>query len=64
LNILTVSGEQSDGSTLAASTTGTADTMDIILRVVWIIVVEHMRDVLDVFANAPKLVQSCCVKAW
>ena len=47
--ILTVSGEQCDCSSLGSCTTGTANAMDVVLRVVGIVVVQDMCDVLDVF---------------
>jgi len=45
----TVSCEKCDGGTLCASTTSTTNTMDIILRVVRIVIVEHMGNVADIF---------------
>ena len=46
---LTLSGEESDSSAFASSATSTANAMDIVLRVVWVVIVEHMSNVLDVF---------------
>lgn len=46
---LTVSGEERNGSSVLASTAGTTNTMDIILRVVRVIVVQHMGDVANIF---------------
>jgi hypothetical protein len=48
---LTVCSEESDRSTLRTSTTSTTNAMDVVLRVVWVIIVQHMSDVLDVFAK-------------
>lgn len=45
----TVSGEQSDGCSSLASTTGTTDTVDVILRVVGVVIVEHMGNVAHIF---------------
>ena len=56
---LTVSCEESDGGALAPSTSRTADAVDIILRVVRIIKVDHMSDVLDVLRTHTKLVKRC-----
>jgi hypothetical protein len=46
---LTVSGEESNGGTLGSSTASSADTMNIILRVVGIVIVEHMSNVANIF---------------
>lgn len=46
---LTVSGEERNGSSVLASTAGTTNTVDVILRVVRIVVVQHMGDVANIF---------------
>jgi hypothetical protein len=46
---LTVSGEERNGSSVLASTAGTTNTMDVILRVVRVVVVQHMGDVANIF---------------
>lgn len=46
---LTVSGEQRNGSSVLASTAGTTNTVDVVLRVVRVIVVQHMGDVANIF---------------
>ena len=46
---LTLSGEESDGGALTSSAASTANAMDVVLRVVRVIIVEHMSNVLDVF---------------
>lgn len=47
----TVSGEESDCSSLLSSTTCTTNTMDIILRIVRVVIVEHMSNVSDIFID-------------
>ena len=47
--ILTVSGEEGNGSTLRTGTTSSADTMDVILGVVGVIIVEHVSNVAHIF---------------
>lgn len=47
----TVSSEERDSGTLGASTTGTANTMNIVFRVVWIIIVDHMSNVAHIFLS-------------
>lgn len=46
--ILTVSGEEGNGSTLLAGTTSTTNTVDVILRVVGVVIVEHMCNVAHI----------------
>lgn len=48
---LTVSGEESNGSTVGTGTSGTTNTMDVILRVVGVVVVEHVSDVTNIFSE-------------
>lgn len=48
---LTVSGEEGNGSAVGSSTTGTSNTMDVILRVVRVVVVQHMGDVANIFSH-------------
>ena len=45
---LTVSSEERDGSTLGTSTTSSANTVDVVLRVVRVVIVDHMRDVAHI----------------
>jgi hypothetical protein len=45
----TVSGKEGDGSSLLPSTTCTTNTMDIILRIVRVVIVEHMGNVSNIF---------------
>ena len=47
--IHTVCSEEGDGSTSLTSTTCTTDTVDVILRVVGIVIVQHMSDIANVF---------------
>lgn len=47
--ILTISGKEGNGGTVRSGTAGTTNTMDIILRVIGVIVVEHMGDVAHIF---------------
>lgn len=49
--LLTVSGEEGDGSTLLASTTSTTNTVNVILRVVGIVIVEHMCNVAHILKD-------------
>jgi hypothetical protein len=51
----TVSSEHGDGRALGASTTGTADTVDVILRVVGVVIVEHVSDVTNVLITIKRL---------
>jgi hypothetical protein len=48
---LTVSGEEGNGSTLGTGTSSTTNTVDIVLRVVGVIIVEHMSDVANIFSE-------------
>ena len=50
---LTVSSKERDGSTLGTGTTSSANTMDVVLRVVRVVIVEHVGDILDVFKRIP-----------
>lgn len=45
---LTVSSEECDSSTLGACTAGTANAVDVVLRIIWIVIVEHMGNVAHV----------------
>ena len=47
----TLSGEQRDSSTHGSSTTSTSNTMNIVLRIIGIIVVQHMSDVFDILSG-------------
>lgn len=46
---LTISGEERNGSALGASTTGPPNTMNIVLGVIGVIVVQNMSDVTNIF---------------
>lgn len=46
-----VSGEQGDGGTSLASTAGSADTVDVVLRVVGVVIVEHMSNVAHILCK-------------
>lgn len=52
---LTVSGEESNGSTLRTGTTSSADTMDVILGVVGVVIVEHVSNVAHILFEGPWL---------
>jgi hypothetical protein len=47
----TVSCEKSNGSTICTCTASSANTMDIILRVVGVVIVKHMTNVADIFSD-------------
>jgi hypothetical protein len=49
--ILTVSSKEGDGSSHLTGTSSTTDTMDVILRVIWIVIVKHMSNVSDILMN-------------
>ena len=55
----TVSGKESNRSSLGASTTSTTNTMDIILRVVRVVIVEHMGNVSDILWMVSKNKKNC-----
>lgn len=46
---LTVSGKEGDGCALGAGTASSANTVDVILRVVGVIIVQHMSNVAHIF---------------
>ena len=46
---LTVSCEEGDGSTLGPCSTSSAYAVNIVLRVIRIVIIEHMSDVADIF---------------
>lgn len=48
---LTVSGEKGDGSTLGASTTSSANSVDIILRVVGVVIVQDVSNVSHILSE-------------
>lgn len=54
-NQLTISGKEGDGSALGAGTASTTDTVDVILRVVGVVVVQHVGDVANVFSGGNRL---------
>lgn len=45
----TLSSEEGDGGTLGTGTTSSTNTVDIVLRVVGVVVVQHMSDVANIF---------------
>lgn len=45
---LTVSGEERNGCAVSAGTARSADTMDVILRVVGVVIVEHMSNIAHI----------------
>jgi hypothetical protein len=45
---LTVSGEECNGRAILPSSSGSADAVNIILRVVGIVIVEHMSDISNI----------------
>ena len=45
---LTVSSKERDGSTLGTGTTSSANTVDIVLRVVRVVIIDHMRDIAHI----------------
>jgi hypothetical protein len=45
---LTVSGEESDSCAFAARTSGSANSMHVILRVVGVVIVENMSDIAHI----------------
>ena len=47
--MLTVSGEEGDGSTHLSGTTSTTDAVNVVLGVVWVIVVEDVGNIADIF---------------
>ncbi len=49
--IRTVSGEKDNGSAICTGTAGSANSVDIILRVVGVIIVQHVSDVAHVFKS-------------
>lgn len=48
VNILTVSCEECDGSASLSSTTCSTNTMNIVLRIVGIIVIQNVSDITDI----------------
>jgi hypothetical protein len=48
---LTISGEEGNGGTLLSGTSSTANAVNVILRVVGVIVVEHMGDVANILKS-------------
>lgn len=45
---LTLSREERDGGTFGTSTTGSPNAMNIVLRVVRVVIVQHMGDVTNI----------------
>lgn len=58
----TVSGEEGNGGTLGTSTAGTTNTVDIVLRVVGVVVVEHVSDVAHIFLRKVQLAKGSLVR--
>jgi hypothetical protein len=54
----TVSGEERDGCALSAGTASSTNTMDVILRVVGVVIVEHMGNVAHIFETRKWLANS------
>ena len=46
---LTISSKKSDGSSICTGTTSSTNTMNIILRIVRVVIVEHMSNIADIF---------------
>lgn len=46
---LTISSKEGDGSSICTGTTSSTNTMNIILRIVRVVIVEHMSNVADIF---------------
>ena len=53
---LTLCSEKSDGGTVSASTTSSTNAVNIVLRVVGVIIVEHMGNVANIL-KSEKLVK-------
>lgn len=51
---LTVSGEERNGRALGAGTTSTSNPVDVILRVIGVVVVQHVSDVANVLSRGKK----------
>lgn len=49
--IHTLSGEEGNGSTSLTSTTCATDTVNVILRVVGVIIVENVSDIANIFGS-------------
>lgn len=47
--LLTICGEEGNSSTHSTGTASTTDAVNVVLRVIRVVVVEHMSDVLHVF---------------
>lgn len=52
---LTVSGKESNGCASGSGTTSTTNTVDVVLRVIGVVVVEHMGDVANIFSSKHRL---------
>jgi hypothetical protein len=46
---LTICGEEGNGGANSSCTTGPANTVNIVLRIVWIVIVDHMRNIANIF---------------
>lgn len=55
----TVSCKEGDGGTLGTGTASTTNTMDIILRVVRVVIVQHMSNVADIFIDGLARTEKC-----
>lgn len=51
---LTVSGEERDSRSIGTSSASTANTVNIILRVVGVVVVQHMCDVANILIRVSR----------
>ena len=56
--VLTLSGEQRNGTSVGTGTTGTTNAVNVVFRVVRVVIVQHMGDV----ANVLKVKVS--IKSW
>jgi hypothetical protein len=48
-NSLTFSGEEGDCNTLSTCTPCSTNTVNIVFRIVWVVIVQHMSNVPDIF---------------
>ena len=59
----TVSGEERDGCALSAGTASSTNTMDVILGVVGVVIVEHMGNVAHIFRTRKWLATASSLSA-
>lgn len=58
---LTVSGEQRDSRPFGSGSTSAANAVDVILGIVWVVIIEDMSNVLDIFdgiSMKPELIEN------